>query len=163
MAWPLADAGVRVRRGDFAVIELPGWQWHDIRQLAEYPVPEARGDSPGALQDSDVADEASSLVGQDCCSGDLAPGQDSLPEQDEPFVVAYLIGVFEIVDDAGSLGQVPERGFLAVQVRGQSWRVVSHVLGEQGGHRGAIAPFCRFGETVQTHSELLSELTNSRF
>jgi hypothetical protein len=160
---PPVGARVGVWRGGLAVIELPGRQRDGVGERGEYPVPEVRGDSPGALQDGDVVDQASGRVGQDCYSGDLALGQGSLPEQDQPFVVAYLIGVFEIVDDAGSPSEVPQREFLAVQVRGQGRGVVRHVLGEQGGHRGAIAPFSRFGETVRNHGELLPELTNERF
>src|SRR6202042_3968699 len=93
-AWPLADAGVSVRDGDSMAIELPRRQRHDICQRSERRVSEGRGDRPGALQDGDVVDEATVLVGQNCCSQELAPVEHSSPEQDCPFVVAYLIGVF---------------------------------------------------------------------
>src|SRR6202020_2351461 len=100
-----------------SAIELPRRQRRDICQRSERRVSEGRGDRPGALQDGDVVDEATVLVGQNCCSQELAPVEHSSPEQDCPFVVAYLIGVFEIIDDAGSLGQEPEREVLAVEVR----------------------------------------------
>src|SRR3981081_1950633 len=58
----LPAATERVRRGlrgVRAVIGLPCGQRDDIGQRAERRVPEIRGEPPGALQDGDVADQAS--------------------------------------------------------------------------------------------------------
>src|ERR1700722_8639831 len=164
-ACPLArvSVSVGVGVGGTAIPELPGWQRHDAGQRGEYPVPEVRGHSPGSLQDGDVVDQSSRLAGQDRRPGELALIQDSVPEQDEPLIIAYLIGVFELIDDAGSRPEIPQRAFLAVQVFGQGWRVVGNVLGEESGHRGAIAPFGRLRETMRDHSGLLSERGRSDF
>jgi hypothetical protein len=54
--------------------------------------------------------------------GDLALAQDSRPEQDEPLVVAHLVGVPELVDDAGSLREVGPASLFGATI----WQIESY-------------------------------------
>jgi hypothetical protein len=150
-AGPLADSGIRVRRGRFPVVEQPRRQRHDIGQGAQHRVAEAGDDSPGAQQDGDVSDQAAGLVREDGHPADLAIIDDARPEQEDPVRVGHLVRVSEVPDDAGGLTEEPEREVLAVQVLGEDRGMEGHALPEKGRDLRRVAAFGGAGETMGHH------------